>query len=49
MVAFNSVINSSFLVLVPAALIIGFVSNDLIDFMQSFLLCDFLTCLCSDA
>ena len=37
MVAFNSVINSSFLVLVPAALIIGFVSNDLIDFMQSFL------------
>ena len=37
MVAINSVINSSFLVLVPAALIIGFVSNDLIDFMQSFL------------
>ena len=37
MVAFNSVINSSFLVLVPAALIIGFVSSDLIEFMQSFL------------
>ena len=37
MVAFNSVINSSFLVLVPAALIIGFVSDDLIGFMQSFL------------
>ena len=37
MVAFNSVINSSFLVLVPTALIIGFVSNDLIGFMQSFL------------
>ena len=37
MVAFNSVINSSFLVLVPAALIIGFVSSDLIGFMQSFL------------
>ena len=37
MVAFNSIINSSFLVLVPTALIIGFVSNDLIGFMQSFL------------
>ena len=37
MVAFNSVINSSFLVLVPTALIIGFVSNDLISFMESFL------------
>ena len=37
MVAFNSVINSSFLVLVPTALIIGFVSSDLIGFMQSFL------------
>ena len=37
MVAFNSVINSSFLVLVPAALIIGSASGDLIEFMQSFL------------
>ena len=37
MVAFNSVINSSFLVLVPTSLIIGFVSSDLIGFMQSFL------------
>lgn len=37
MVAFNSVINSSFLVLVPTALIIGFVSSDLIGFMQSYL------------
>ncbi len=36
-VAFNSVINSSFLVLVPAALIIGMVSSNLIGFMQSFL------------
>lgn len=37
MTAFNSIINSSFLVLVPAALIIGLVSSDLIGFMQSFL------------
>ena len=37
MVAFNAVINSGFLVLVPTALMIGFVSNDLIGFMQSFL------------
>ena len=37
MVAFNSVINSSFLVLVPTALIIGLVSADLAGFMQSFL------------
>lgn len=37
MVAFNSIINSSFLVLVPAALIIGLVSPDLPGFMQSFL------------
>lgn len=37
MVAFNSVINSSFLVLVPTALIIGLVSSNLTGFMQSFL------------
>ncbi|MGL6199161.1 MAG: ABC transporter ATP-binding protein [Lachnospiraceae bacterium] len=37
MTAFNSIINSSFLVLVPAALIIGLVSSDLIGFMQSYL------------
>ena len=37
MVAFNSVINSSFLVLVPTALIIGLVSSDLVCFTQSFL------------
>lgn len=37
MVAFNSVVNSSFLVLVPTALIIGLVSADLVSFMQSFL------------
>lgn len=37
MTAFNAIINSSFLVLVPAALIIGLVSSDLIGFMQSFL------------
>jgi ATP-binding cassette subfamily B protein len=37
MVAFTSVINSSFLVLVPAALIIGLLSKNLIGFMQSFL------------
>ena len=37
MVAFNSVIHSSFLVLVPAALIIGSVPGDMIKFMQSFL------------
>lgn len=37
MVAFNSVINSSFLVLVPTALIIGLVSSDLVGFTQSFL------------
>ncbi len=37
MVAFNSIINSSFLVLVPTALIIGFVSSDLTGFTQSFL------------
>ena len=37
MVAFNSFINSSFWYLYPQHLIIGFVSNDLIDFMQSFL------------
>ncbi len=37
MVAFNSVVNSPFLVLAPAALIIGLVSSDLPGFMQSFL------------
>lgn len=37
MVFFNSVVNSSFLVLVPAAIIIGLVSSNLIGFMQSFL------------
>lgn len=37
MVAFTSVINSSFLVLVPAAVIIGVISTDLTGFMQSFL------------
>lgn len=37
MVAFTAVINSSFLVLVPAALIIGILSTDLVGFMQSFL------------
>lgn len=37
MVAFTAVINSSFLVLVPTALIIGLVSTDLVGFMQSFL------------
>ncbi len=37
MVAFNSVVNSQFLVLVPTALIIGLVSSDLVGFMQSFL------------
>lgn len=37
MVAFHSVVNSQFLVLVPAALIVGLVSSDLVGFMQSFL------------
>ena len=37
MVAFNSVINSNYLVLVPAAIIIAMVSDNLIGFMQSFL------------
>lgn len=37
MVAFNSVVNSSFLVLVPTALIVGLVSANLAGFMQSFL------------
>ena len=37
MVAFNSVINSNYLVLVPAAIIIALVSDNLIGFMQSFL------------
>lgn len=37
MVAFNAVINSSFLVLVPAALIIGVQATDLAGFMQDFL------------
>ena len=37
MVAFNSVVNSQFLVLVPTALIVGLVSSDLVGFMQSFL------------
>lgn len=37
MVAFNAVINSSFLVLVPAALIVGLVSSNVVGFMQSFL------------
>lgn len=37
MVAFNAVINSSFLVLVPTTLIIGLVSSDLTGFMRSFL------------
>ena len=37
MVVFTAVINSSFLVLVPAALIIGILSKDLLGFMQSFL------------
>lgn len=37
MVAFTAVINSSFLVLVPAALIIGALSTDLVGFIQSFL------------
>ncbi len=37
MVAFTSVINSGFLVLVPAALIIGALSTNLAGFMQSFI------------
>lgn len=37
MVAFNSVVNSNYLVLVPAAIIISLVSNDLVSFMQNFL------------
>jgi ATP-binding cassette subfamily B protein len=37
MVAFTSVINSGFLVLVPAALIIGALSTNLTGFMQSFI------------
>lgn len=37
MVAFNSIINSSFLVLIPVALIVGLTSKDLASFMQSFL------------
>lgn len=37
MVAFNSVVNSNYLVLVPAAIIIAVVSDNLIGFMQSFL------------
>lgn len=37
MVAFNSVINASFLVLVPAGLIIGLMSSNLIHFMQDYL------------
>lgn len=37
MVFFNSVVNSSFLVLVPTAIIIGLVSSNLVSFMQSFL------------
>lgn len=37
MVAFNSVINSSYLVLVPAAIIVALVSSDLVSFMQNFL------------
>ena len=37
MVAFTAVINSSFLVLVPAALMIGITSTDLAGFMQGFL------------
>lgn len=37
MVFFNSIVNSSFLVLVPTALIIGLVASNLVNFMQSFL------------
>jgi len=37
MVTFTTIINSGFLVLVPAALIIGYVTNDLIGFVQKFL------------
>ena len=37
MVAFTAVINSSFLILVPTALIIGALSTDMVGFMQSFL------------
>lgn len=37
MVVFNSLINSNYLVLVPAAIIIFMVSNDVTGFMQSFL------------
>ena len=37
MVAFNSVINSNYIVLVPAAIIVALVSSDLVSFMQNFL------------
>ena len=37
MVAFTAVINSGFLVLVPAALIIGITTTDLVGFIQNFL------------
>lgn len=37
MVTFTTVINSGFLVLVPAALTIGYVTNDLMSFIQKFL------------
>ena len=37
LVAFNSVINSGFLVLIPTALIVGFTSSDLVTFTQNFL------------
>lgn len=37
MVAFNSIINSNYIVLVPAAIIVALVSSDLVSFMQNFL------------
>ena len=37
MVAFNTIINASFVVLVPAALIVGATSNDLVGFIEKFL------------
>lgn len=37
MVAFNSIVNSNYLVLVPAAIIIAPISGNLVEFMQNFL------------
>ena len=39
MVAFNTIINASFVVLVPAALIVGATSDDLVGFIEKFLGC----------